>query len=126
MLEERALGLVDKIIVFRSSLRFYPIVIRQVTIACGFFLLVAKRVNEDEKTYNTIDVDNTHNKVLYETSLRSTRPPSCSLPICMGTKKARLSVNLFSLENRTRELNWQNSIGTLAPCCIMVPDITWT
>ena len=36
MLEERALGLEDGIIVFKGSLRFYPVVVRQVTIACGF------------------------------------------------------------------------------------------
>lgn len=50
----------------------------------------------------------------------------------MGTKQARLSVNLFSLsvnlfsvENRTRELNWKVTMGALPPWCIMVPDITW-
>ena len=45
MLEERVLGLEDDIIVFKGSLRFYSIVIRQVTIAYGFFLLAAKQVN---------------------------------------------------------------------------------
>ena len=42
----------------------------------------------------------------------------------MGTKQARLSVNLFSLENRKRELNWKVAMGTLAPWCIMLPEIT--
>ena len=36
-IEERALGLEDGIIVFKGSLGFYLVVIRQVTIACGFF-----------------------------------------------------------------------------------------
>ena len=67
-------------------------------------------------------VDNGPNKILHETSLRNARPLSYSLPVCMG----RLSVKLFSLENRTRELNLRTSMGTLAPWCIMVPDITWT
>ena len=43
-----------------------------------------------------------------------------------GKKQVRLRVNLFSLENRTRDLNWKVEVGTLAPWCIMVPDITWT
>ena len=53
-------------------------------------------------------------------------PLPCSLPIRMGTKQVRLRVNLFSLENRTRDLNWKVEVGTLAPWCIMVLDITWT
>ena len=67
-------------------------------------------------------VVNGPNKILHETSLTNVIPLSYSLPVCMGI----LSVNLFSLENRTRELNWKTSMGTLAPWCIMVPDITWT
>ena len=121
MLEERALGLEDDIIVFKGSLRLYPIVIRQVTIACGLFL-VAEQIIKMKKRTAPWTVDNALNKILHETSLRNTRSLSYSLPICMG----RLSVKLFSLENRMRELNWETSMETLAPWCIMVPDITWT
>ena len=122
MLEERALGLEDGITVFKGSLRFYPVVIRQVTIARGFFFWLQNKLIKMKKRTTPWTVDNGSNKILLETSLRNTRPLSYSLPICMG----RLRVKLFSLENRTRELNLRTSTGTLAPWCIMVPDITWT
>ena len=38
VLTERALSLVDDIIVFKNSVKFYPIVITEVTITCGFSL----------------------------------------------------------------------------------------
>ena len=38
MLTEKRLSLVDDIIVFQNSLKFYPIVITEVTVVCNFSL----------------------------------------------------------------------------------------
>lgn len=53
MLTGRRLSLVHDIIVIGNSLKFCPIVITEVTVACDFSYF--GRVNLTEKTHNTMD-----------------------------------------------------------------------
>ena len=64
MLEESALGLKDDIIVIKGSLRFYPIVMRQVTIACGFSFWLQNEWIKMKKLTTPWTVVNGPNKIL--------------------------------------------------------------
>ena len=91
-----------------------------------FLILVVKGVNLNENTHNTVDWIMLSLNFALDFLRNYDLPLPYSLPIRMGRKQVRLRVNLFSLENRTRDLNWKVEVGTLAPWCIMGPDITWT
>ena len=69
MLTERVLSLVDDIIEFKNSRKFYPIVMTGYRYVWFLFILVAKRVNLNEKNlpYHGMENAGAENKI-FETA----------------------------------------------------------